>query len=96
MCCMRRIARIVERESNKRGRITTTRYKQVLQTIKQKKLQYYGHIRRKSNFLTTLLKGKTEGRRPKGRPRQTWFSNIPQWTGRDAKRCVAEATDRHL
>ena len=98
MWCLRRIARISWKEKVTNNdvllRLGTSR--QLLKTIKQKKLQYYGHIRRKSNFLTTILEGKMEGRRPRGRPRQTWFSNIPQWTGRDAQRCIAEATDRHL
>ena len=35
-------------------------------------------IRRKSNFLTTLLEGKMKNKRPRGRPRQIWFSNTPQ------------------
>ena len=98
MWCLRRIARISWKDKVTNAdvllRLGTSR--QLLKTIKLKKLQYYGHIRRKGNFLTTLLEGKMEGRRPRGRPRQTWFSNIPQWTGRDAQRCIAEATDRHL
>jgi len=32
----------------------------------------------------------------RGRPRQTWFSNKAQWTGKEALRCIAEDTDRHL
>ena len=98
MWCMRRIARISwkEKVTNKEvlERLNTNR--QLLQTVKQRKLRYFGHIRRKGDIIQTILEGRMEGRRPRGRPRQTWFGNIPQWTGRDAQRCIAEATDRHL
>ena len=67
-----------------------------LQKGKQMKLRYYAHIRRKVGTIQTILEGRMEGRRPRGRPRQTWFSNITRWTGMEARRCIAEATDRHL
>ena len=60
-------------------------------------LEYYiADIRRKGDIIQTILEGRMEGSRPRGRPRQTWFGNIARWTGKEAKRCIAEATDRHL
>ena len=41
------------------------------------KLQYFGHlIRRTDSFEMTLMLGKIEGRRRKGRQRMTWFDGI--------------------
>ena len=41
------------------------------------KLQYFGHlIRRADSFEKTLMLGKTEGRRKKGRQRMRWLDGI--------------------
>ena len=40
------------------------------------KLQYFGHLMRKADSLEgTLLLGKTEGRRRRGRQRMRWFTD---------------------
>ena len=46
------------------------------------KLQYIGHlIRRSDSFEKTLMLGKIEGRRRKGRHRMRWLDGTPtQWT----------------
>ena len=41
------------------------------------KLQYFGHLmRRADSFEKTLMLGKTEGRRRKGRQRMRWLDDI--------------------
>ena len=41
------------------------------------KLQYFGHLRRSANSLEkTLMLGKIEGRRRKGRQRMRWVGGI--------------------
>ena len=41
------------------------------------KLQYFGHLmRRADSFEKTLMLGKIEGRRRRGRQRMTWFEGI--------------------
>ena len=41
------------------------------------KLQYFGHLmRRADSFEKTLMLGKTEGRRKRGRQRMRWFDGI--------------------
>ena len=41
------------------------------------KLQYFGHLmRRTDSFEKTLMLGKTEDRRRRGRPRIRWFVDI--------------------
>ena len=41
------------------------------------KLQYFGHLmRRADSFEKTLMLGKTEGRRRRGRQRKRWLDDI--------------------
>ena len=41
------------------------------------KLQYFGHLMRRANSLEkTLMLGKTEGRRRRGRQRMRWLDGI--------------------
>ena len=41
------------------------------------KLQYFGHLMRKADsFEKTLMLGKIEGRRRRGRQRMTWLNGI--------------------
>ena len=43
----------------------------------KQKLQYFGHLRRSANSLEkTLMLGKIEGRRRKGRQRMRWLGGI--------------------
>ena len=45
------------------------------------KLQYFGHlIRRADSFAKTLMLGKIEGRRRRGRQRMRWFDDITNST----------------
>ena len=45
------------------------------------KLQYFGHLMRRANSLEkTLMLGKTECKRRRGRQRMRWLDGIIQWT----------------
>ena len=44
------------------------------------KLQYFGHLmRRADSFEKTLMLGKIEGRRRRGRQRMRWLDGITNW-----------------
>ena len=44
------------------------------------KLQYFGHLMRRTDFLEKiLLLVKTEGRRRRGRQRMRWLDDITHW-----------------
>ena len=46
------------------------------------KLQYFGHLTRRTDSLEkTLMLGKIEGRRRRGRQRMRWFYDIPDTMG---------------
>ena len=49
--------------------------------IKSQKLRYFGHISRQNSLQELLLEGKINGKRSRGRPRTSWYSNIKEWTG---------------
>ena len=64
--------------------------------IMKRKCRYYGHIKRKNNILTTPLEGKVESKRPRRRPKNTWFKDIKVWTYQTAHDCTRSAADHHL
>ena len=64
--------------------------------IVKRKLSYFGHMSRKNNLnLTkTIVQGKPEGKRGKGRPRTAYTDNVKQWTGLSSHRAFQAAQDR--
>ena len=40
------------------------------------KLQYFGHLMQRASFEKTLMLGKIDGRRRRGRQRMTWLDGI--------------------
>ena len=55
--------------------------KSLLNTIKERKLKFFGHTKRHNSIMKNILEGKLEGKRPRGRPRAQWCDNIKEWTG---------------
>ena len=48
-------------------------YEPPLQTIKQHKLKWFGHISRHDNLFKTIMQGAVEGSKNRGRPKQKWI-----------------------
>ena len=57
---------------------------ELLDTVKARKLAYYGHTVRKqwSCMEKKIIQGTIPGARRRGRPRTAWTDNIKTWTGR--------------
>jgi len=57
--------------------------RELLDTVKARKLAYYGHtIRKQGNCLEKeMMQGTTPGVRRLGRPLTAWIDNIKTWTG---------------
>jgi len=57
--------------------------KELLDTIKARKLAYYGHAMRKqgSCLEKEIMQGTMPGAHRRGRPRTAWMDNIKTWTG---------------
>ncbi|GFR66352.1 endonuclease-reverse transcriptase [Elysia marginata] len=51
---------------------------ELLLTIQRRKMKYYGHLRRHDSIQKRILEGKIDGRRGRGRRRQTWLGNIQE------------------
>ena len=57
----------------------------MLNTLKNRKLSYAGHIMRNTSghydTLLTTIEGRLNGKRGRGRPRRTWVDDLIDWTG---------------
>ena len=49
---------------------------------------------RNDRIQKTLIEGKVKERRPRGRPRRSWLTDIKEWTGAKIGKCVRLAADR--
>ena len=56
-------------------------HEDLLTTVKQRKLRWYGHITRSSGLVKMVMQGIVQGGRRRGRQRKRWEANIPEWTG---------------
>ena len=98
MWCLRRIGNVKwsDKISNESVLQMLKTKRQLLTSIQKRKSKYFVHIKRRKNILTTALEGKLEGKRPRGRSRNTWMSHIKEWTGQTAYACTQQATARAL
>ena len=59
------------------------------------KLQYFGHLMRRTDSLEkTLMLGKTEGRRRRGRQRMRWLAGITDSVGMNLGKLLEVVRDR--
>lgn len=98
--CFRRILNITYRdrisneEVERRIRQSIGPYEDLLTTVKKRKLKWYGHVTRSKGLAKTILQGKVNGSRRRGRPRRKWTDNIPEWTGLPLTETIRCAEDR--
>ena len=71
-------------------RASTSR--QLIKTIQQRVLRFFGHLIRRNNIHRVLLEGKINGKRERGRPRESWVNNIIKWTGLKYPECYKNCT----
>jgi hypothetical protein len=69
---------------------------ELLDNIKTRKLQYFGHIMRgeKYRLLQLIIQGKIKGRRGPGRRRISWLRNLRQWYGRSTTSLFRAAVNK--
>ena len=73
----------------------------MLNTLKNRKLSYAGHIMRNTSghcdTLLTTIEGRLNGKRGRGRPRRTWVDDLRDWTGSKRYEQINIAAEmRHL
>lgn len=98
MWCYRRILNIswVDRRTNESILVVISPKERLFVNVRKRKLQYFGHVARGSagELSSTILQGKVQGNRPRGRPRTTWDKNIKTWTGLSLSSAIRLAQDR--
>ena len=52
----------------------------LLETVKRRKLEWFGHVTRHDSLSKTILQCALEGGRRCGRPRKCWMDNEKEWT----------------
>jgi len=62
--------------------------------VRKRKLQYFGHVTRHNTLQKTILEGKVEGKRGRGRKRTRWIDNIAAYTNQPINTCAVLAKDR--
>ena len=92
MWCLRRMGRISwkAKKTNEYVLKKLGSKRQLLGTVKQRQLQYFGHIKRHQRIKKDNLEGKVEGKRARGRQRTTWTDNIKT----SSKMMLAECTKK--
>ncbi|GFR73558.1 endonuclease-reverse transcriptase [Elysia marginata] len=97
MWLYRRIARISWKEKKKNKEVLEEiglKHTELLKTIKTRQLAYYGHTRRHQSPQKSIMEGKINGKRQRGRKRRSWLGNIEETTTRWINECCEVALDR--
>ena len=82
MWTYRRMLRIpwTAKVTNERVLNRVNEKRQIMNMIRKRKLSFFGHLVRRENIHRRLQEGYIEGRRPRDRPRISWYDNIRVWT----------------
>jgi len=95
---MRIILRVswTAKQTNEWVRNKTGVKRELLDTVKARKLAYDGHTMRKQRSCLTkeIMQGTMPGARRRGRPRTAWMDNINTWTGLPVKKSIRMTEDR--
>ena len=70
--------------------------RELLDTVKARKLAYYDHTMRKQGswLKKEIMQGTMPGARRRGRPRTAWMDNIKTWTGLSLEESIRMTEDR--
>ena len=102
MRCFRRLLRIsykdhiTNEEVKVRIRQEIGPYKELLNTVKERKLRWFGHVTRSNSLAKTIMQGTVRGGRRRGRQKRRWEDNIREWTGLTLGQATRKAEDRDV
>lgn len=98
MWCYRRILRTswVEKIPNSTILERLSKTTEIVNCIKKRKLEYFGHIMRGSKYrlLQNIMQGKIAGKRSPGRRKTSWLKNLRDWYGLDTGTLFKVAVNR--
>jgi hypothetical protein len=66
----------------------------LLQEVKSRQMKYFRHLKRHDSLPKTILEGRVEGKRARGRQRYIWENNIKRWTRNSLSECTNGTKDR--
>ena len=67
----------------------------LMNAIKKRKCEYFGHFIRRSNSIQRLLlEAQIDGKRRRGGPQTMWMDNIKDWLNLSYKECIGNAENR--
>ena len=69
-------------------------HSRILSCVRERKLNWYGHLCRHTSLAKTVQQGTVPGGRSRGRPRKRWSDNIKEWTGRTVGETLRLVEDR--
>ncbi|KAI5636210.1 hypothetical protein NE865_11049 [Phthorimaea operculella] len=80
MWCWRRMEGIswTERKTNEEVLQLVKEKRALLRTIENRRGKMMGHLIRHDSFLKTIIEGKVEGKRGRGRPRRNYFQQLKE------------------
>ena len=98
MWFLRKMGRISykQRKTNEEVLALFETERKLINKIKNRKMSFFGHVKRHDSIIKQIVEGKMNGKRGRGRPRATWADNIKQWTNSSIKDCTKMAKDRGL
>ena len=112
MKCYRKMLRIpwtAKRRNEDILKELNIKAKWLLNSIKARKLSYFGHIKRHETLEKHIMEAKLEGKRRRGRPTKRWTDDIREWlqmsavkagkiaqNRRDFRQLVREATSSDM
>ena len=98
MWIYRRILHIswIEHTTNKEVLRRMDKTKEVIFTVKMRKMDYLEHIMRNNKYrlFQLILKGKVDGRRGPERRRNSWLQNLRQWFGMSSLELFRQAAQQ--
>jgi len=98
MYIYRRMLRVswIQRVTNNEILQRMGKQKELLNTIKERKMQYLGHVLRGERYklLQIIIEGKVEGRRSVGRRQNSWLRDLRRWFDRSSTEIFRAAASK--
>ena len=69
-------------------------YEDLLNTVKKRKLRWYGHKTRSTGLAKMILQGTVQGGRRRGSRKARWEDNVTEWTGLKLGEALRKAENR--
>ena len=95
MTCYRRILPIswTDHRTNESVLNELGVHRELLVTMKKRKLRYLGHMIRAQNLNTHIFEVRLHGTRGRGRPSRRWGDDVKDWIGMTLAECTLTARD---